>query len=255
MAITNSSLVQFKYGTQQAFESITKEDNVIYFLQDTRRIFIGNQEFTRPLLSGTSVPDSNVSATDGSLYARIDTTATPNKLINLYCKTSSGWTELNLSYLAPLNSPNFTGTPTAPTAAGGTNTTQIATTEFVMNAFAVNDAMLFKGTIGQIGATVTALPNEHKQGWMYKVATAGTYAGQTCEVGDMIICVTDGDAANNDHWAVIQTNTDIMVGATSNTNGSSGLVPAPAQGGQDKYLSGDGTWKEIPQMRWSSFTS
>ena len=255
MAITNNSLVQFKYGTQQAFDGITKEDNVIYFLQDTHRIFIGNQEFTRPLLSGTSVPDSNVNAPDGSLYARIDTIATPNKLINLYCKTSSGWTELNLSYLAPLNSPNFTGTPTAPTAADGTNTTQIATTEFVMNAFAANDAMLFKGTIGQTGATVTALPNEHKQGWTYKVATAGAYVGQTCEVGDMIICVTDGNTANNDHWAVIQTNTDVMVGATSNTNGSSGLVPSPAQGGQDKYLAGDGTWKDVPQIRWSSFAS
>lgn len=32
---------------------------------------------------------------------------------------------------APLASPSFTGTPTAPTASSGTNTTQIATTEFV----------------------------------------------------------------------------------------------------------------------------
>lgn len=32
---------------------------------------------------------------------------------------------------APLNSPAFTGTPTAPTAAAGTNTTQLATTAFV----------------------------------------------------------------------------------------------------------------------------
>jgi hypothetical protein len=32
---------------------------------------------------------------------------------------------------APLASPTFTGTPTAPTAAAGTNTTQVATTAFV----------------------------------------------------------------------------------------------------------------------------
>lgn len=37
---------------------------------------------------------------------------------------------------APLDSPSFTGTPTAPTAASGTNTTQIATTEFVQSAVA-----------------------------------------------------------------------------------------------------------------------
>src|SRR5260221_392156 len=33
---------------------------------------------------------------------------------------------------APLNSPAFTGIPTAPTAANGTNTTQLATTAFVL---------------------------------------------------------------------------------------------------------------------------
>jgi len=38
-----------------------------------------------------------------------------------------------LSGFAPLNSPAFTGTPTAPTAAAGTNTTQLSTTAFVQN--------------------------------------------------------------------------------------------------------------------------
>ncbi len=36
--------------------------------------------------------------------------------------------------LAKLGSPAFTGTPTAPTAAAGTDTTQIATTAFVQAA-------------------------------------------------------------------------------------------------------------------------
>lgn len=39
-----------------------------------------------------------------------------------------------LDDLAPLASPVFTGTPTAPTAAANTNTTQVATTAFVINA-------------------------------------------------------------------------------------------------------------------------
>ena len=33
-----------------------------------------------------------------------------------------------------------------------------------------------------------------------------------------------------------------MTGATTNTDGKSGLVPAPAKGTQGKYLRGDGTW-------------
>ena len=40
----------------------------------------------------------------------------------------------NLGDLAPLDSPDLTGTPTAPTATAGTNTTQIATTAFVSAA-------------------------------------------------------------------------------------------------------------------------
>lgn len=38
-----------------------------------------------------------------------------------------------ISSKADINSPTFTGTPLAPTASAGTNTTQIATTAFVQN--------------------------------------------------------------------------------------------------------------------------
>jgi len=40
----------------------------------------------------------------------------------------------NITGAAPLASPTFTGTPAAPTAAAGTNTTQLATTAFVTTA-------------------------------------------------------------------------------------------------------------------------
>lgn len=52
--------------------------------------------------------------------------------------SASDWEKLgvtvDLSGYATLASPAFTGTPTAPTAASGTNTTQIATTAFVKSA-------------------------------------------------------------------------------------------------------------------------
>lgn len=35
---------------------------------------------------------------------------------------------------------------------------------------------------------------------------------------------------------------EVMTGATADTAGTSGLVPAPAAGEQDKYLRGDGMW-------------
>ena len=51
----------------------------------------------------------------------------------LICNSSSTWTTTSVD-IAPKNSPTFTGTPAAPTATAGTNTTQIATTEFVQTA-------------------------------------------------------------------------------------------------------------------------
>lgn len=39
----------------------------------------------------------------------------------------------------------------------------------------------------------------------------------------------------------------VMVGASSEAAGKSGLVPAPAQGDQNKFLRGDGNWVEIPE--------
>ena len=43
-------------------------------------------------------------------------------------------------------SPTFTGTPTAPTAVVGTNTTQIATTEFVQVANPTGAVIAFAGS-------------------------------------------------------------------------------------------------------------
>ena len=49
----------------------------------------------------------------------------------------ASWFHLEHNLLDMLNSPAFTGTPTAPTAAPGTNTTQLATTAFVTAAIAL----------------------------------------------------------------------------------------------------------------------
>ena len=73
--------------------------------------------------------------------------------------TQDGSGNVITSTYAPLASPTFTGTPKAPTAAAGTNTTQIATTAFVTNAVTgitsslgslpqVGDIKLFHGTLG-----------------------------------------------------------------------------------------------------------
>lgn len=125
---------------------------------------------------------------------------------------------------------NFVAIPTAPTAADGTNNTQLATTAFVYNAFKSNDAMVFKGVVN----SNSDLPATHYQGWTYKIGTAGTYAGQTCEIGDTIYCVTDGTAANNAHWVVIQNNVDGAVYRGSNAFTDANIIIADSTAGKVK---------------------
>lgn len=95
------------------------------------------------------------------------------------------------------------------TASGANPVTGKAIYDYVGDAIAASDAMVFKGTIGT-GGTVTALPTTYKTGWTYRVITAGTYAGQKCEVGDLIIALVDRDGTGNldSDWTVAQTNID-----------------------------------------------
>lgn len=161
-----------------------------------------------------------VQLTNSISSGSLSTAATPNSVKVAYDKTLSVETALKDEIArataaentkANIANPTFTGTPKAPTAAAGTNSTQIATTAFVQTAvssgIAASDAMIVKGTIGTNG-TVTALPTTYKTGWTYRVTSAGTYAGQVCEIGDLIIALVDrnGSGNTNSDWCVAQTN-------------------------------------------------
>lgn len=142
------------------------------------------------------------------------------------------------SQYAPKASPALTGTPTAPTAADGTNTTQIATTAFVQSAvtqgLSVSDAMVYKGTI-TLGATSPGgLTVAADKGHTYKVVANGNTKegyvdGVKVEAGDMVICNTDSTAAATSSnystiaakWDFVQGNTDgVVVGPASATSGN-----------------------------------
>lgn len=104
-----------------------------------------------------------------------------------------------------------------------------AVKNYVDSLLGATDAMVFKGTIGS-GGTVTSLPTTHSAGWTYRVITAGTYAGQVCEVGDLIIAVVDrsGTGNLNSDWTVAQNNLD-------------GAVIGPASATSDGFVLFDGT--------------
>lgn len=97
-----------------------------------------------------------------------------------------------LAVKAPLASPAFTGTPTAPTASAGTSTTQLATTEFVANALAAEtlNAKIYKGAWNTTNQTDFSGLNSYrpiKAGWYFDVEGDGcTIDGIEYKNGDSI---------------------------------------------------------------------
>lgn len=136
-----------------------------------------------------------------------------------------------------LTSPALSGTPTAPTAAPGTNNTQLATTAYADAAaaaiIAAADVMVFKGVID-----CSANPNypAADRGHTYRVSVAGKIgggSGPNVEAGDLLICLTDGTAAGTHaavgaSWSIIQANLD-------------GAVIGPASAVDSRIAAFDGT--------------
>lgn len=96
-------------------------------------------------------------ATATVFYRKTAGTGVPEVQALATLKTDLGLTGTNsgdqdLSSYAPLASPAFTGTPTVPTAAAGTNTTQVASTAFVTAA--VSAGM----PVGTVAMWLTATP-------------------------------------------------------------------------------------------------
>ena len=162
----------------------------------------------------------------------------------------------NKSVAEILTNAALTGTPTAPTPTSTDDSTKIATTAFVKDAVAagvsgVTNALVFKGTLGT-GGTVTALPETPKVGDVYIVATAATYAGAVCEVGDMLVCTAAklGDSAAT--WKAIQANINGAVTASATMTadqlavGSGGKAIKPLAAGTNgqvlKMVSGKPAW-------------
>lgn len=134
----------------------------------------------------------------------------------------SATNKLNAAYLSGTASIDTTGSAasasTSTTQSAGDNTTNIATTAFVATAINnaledISGAMKFKGVVN----SDSDLPSSHKAGYVYIIGTAGTYNGEVCEVGDMIIATGTGASA----WAIVQTNIDgAVTGPSSAVSGN-----------------------------------
>lgn len=96
---------------------------------------------TTPTAGQLVVGEIAINTSTGALFTKTDdgsviTVGSGGGTWGSITGTLSSQTDLNtaLGLKAPLASPTFTGTPVAPTATAGTNTTQVATTAFVTTA-------------------------------------------------------------------------------------------------------------------------
>jgi len=141
-------------------------------------------------------------------------------------------------YYAPVNSPNLTGTPTAPTVTVTDNSTSIATTAFVQGFVnnAVTSALSYKGTRD---VTTLAPPASPATGAMYRVTVTGApYTGwvfsttvTTVDAGDFVVYNgTDWDRLAETNPNVVS-GTNITVSPTGDYTYSVALASSPALAG------------------------
>ncbi|OYX99797.1 MAG: hypothetical protein B7Y80_09405 [Hyphomicrobium sp. 32-62-53] len=102
----------------------------------------------------------------------VDNTSDANKPVSTATQTA-------LNAKANLASPTFTGTPAAPTASAGTNTTQLATTAFVLTALSGADSVP-SGSVMPYAGTI------EPSGWLFALGQAvsrTTYAALFAAIG------------------------------------------------------------------------
>lgn len=133
----------------------------------------------------------------------------------------------DLAAKAPLASPALTGVPTAPTAAPGTNTTQVSTTSFVMAAVSLAVTGLLE-LIGSIDASANPNYPAANKGDAYYITAAGKVggaSGKSVDIGDLVVAKADNaggtEAAVGASWFVLEHN---LVGALLAANNLSDLA-------------------------------
>ena len=108
------------------FDEIAVDENYIQFVSSSADSLTKLTVYSSPQYN----PDDNKYATLKTYHLTTSISSSSTH----YTYPSSKAVYDNIKNLAPKASPALTGTPTAPTATAGTNTTQIATTAFVQSA-------------------------------------------------------------------------------------------------------------------------
>lgn len=106
----------------------------------------------------------------------------------------------------------------------GTNTTWSSSKIYAELQDAINQAqsgaLIYQGSYNPVTNTPNVTTNANiKVGWTYVIDTAGTFAGQDVEVGDMIISKVDNPGSTPANWQIVNKNIPEIVDATTLVKG------------------------------------
>lgn len=106
----------------------------------------------------------------------------------------------------------------------GLNTTWSSNKIYTELQAAINQAqtgaLIYQGNYNPVTNTPNITTNTAiKTGWTYVVDTAGTFAGQDVEAGDMIIARVDNPGATPANWQIVNKNIPAIVSATTLVEG------------------------------------
>lgn len=150
-----SVVIKAATTVDELLEVLDKNSNPLFTVQYDGDVLIGQQVAATQSYVDTAISNL-VDAAPSALNTLNELAAALNDDSNFY-----GTVTTALSGKAPLESPALTGTPTAPTAALNTDTTQIATTAFVQDAITA-----YSGTLDGLSDVVITAPEEF-QGLSY----------------------------------------------------------------------------------------
>lgn len=131
--------------------------------------------------------------------------------------------EAEVKTKAPINNPTFTGK------------VMIGENEVAVKSYV--DGLIANLSTNAPGVVDDAHPlpaNGYKAGQTWRVAKAGTYAGNKCEAGDLIICIKShaAEGAGNADFMVVQANIDGAVTSTATTSTVGDIVVFDAATGR-----------------------
>lgn len=239
VVLSNANPIMDGVATPGVLTGVSRQDHV--HPSDTSKVSALNAALTGVPTAPTAAVDTNTTqiATTAMVLAQA-ASATPLMDGSATVGTSTRFSRGDHIHpsdtsRAPLASPTLTGVPTAPTAAPATNTTQLATTAFVIANSAAAGVTSIAGNTGAftLGDGLTNSTNVIKSdfvtfaGWLtgLTLSTAGASAtfsiaiGAAADVaGSGVMKLTTGSfSKTTSAWAVGSTNGSLDTGAIANS--------------------------------------